>query len=668
MLLVIDNFEQVLPAGSILADMLAACPSMKLLVTSRSALNLRGEHEFVVAPLSVPPRDSARRPDDLRQYESVALFVDRAMEVSPRLTFGPAEARIVAEICRRLEGLPLAIELAAARTKVLSPEAILSRLDRRLKLLTGGRFDLPPRQRALETTIAWSYNLLDETEKALFRQLSVFSGGWTLESAQSVFSVQAADPAARSSHLPDVLDGISSLVSKSLLVRTDSTGDEPRFFMLETLKEYAWERLVESHADAEACRRHALYFLDFAERAMKEVDGPNQQQWNGKIEREQDNLRSAMGWAIEQGDAEVAQRIAGSLGLFWERRGLLAEGRRWLRQALELDGSGPGQGQHRAAALYYGGSLALRQRDYGDAQLLLEEARALYGELGDKEGLSNSLSALAIMTLDKDYDKAVDLHLQSLVLRRELGDKLGIARTLQNLGFIKMHQTKWSEASALTEEAHLIYCELGNSSGIAYTVYVLAMISAEQHDTELARTRFAECLQISRRMRNDWLTAWALQGLGNLLYNMGEYGEADRTLTEALGMFADLGDKLGTAHALASLGRELHRKSDFASAREKYGEALELGVELDNEGVIGSSLGGFAGLAAASGEHRLAAVLFGCAEKTLEHLSTNLEREQMTLGLDIARSALNSDEWDAAWLEGQAMPPLDAIRLVGLRN
>jgi predicted ATPase/DNA-binding SARP family transcriptional activator len=661
MLMVADNFEQILPAGSVLAAMLAACPNLKLLVTSRSALNLRGEHEFVVAPLSVPARDSARRPDDLLQYESVALFLDRALEVAPGLSFGPAEARIVADICRRLEGLPLAIELAAARAKVLSPEAILSRLDRRLKLLTGGRLDLPPRQRALETAIAWSYNLLDEGEKRLFQELSVFSGGWTLESAQSVFGEQSAEPTNHASQVPDVLDGISSLVSKSLLVRTDNAGDEPRFFMLETLKEFAWERLVESHGEAEARRRHGFYFLDFAERSKGEIDGPQQQQWLSKLEREQDNLRTAMSWAIEQRDAELAQRIAGSLGLFWERRGLLTEGRRWLRQALEL--GAPTAAPCKASALYAAGSLALRQRDYSEAQPLLEEAGALYEGLGDKEGLSNTLSALAIMTLDKDYDKAVDLHLQSLDLRRELGDKLGIARTLQNLGFIKMHQTKWDEASALTQEAHFLYCELGNQSGIAYTVYVLAMIAAEQHETELARARFAECLQISRKMRNDWLTAWALQGLGSLLYSVGEYEEAERTLTEALDMFADLGDKLGTAHALASLGREMHRKSDYEAARHRYGESLALGVELENEGVIGSCLGGFAGLAAASGEPRRAAMLFGCAQKTLEHLSTNLEREQMTLGIDIAQAALTPQEWETAWGEGQLLSPQEAITL-----
>jgi predicted ATPase/DNA-binding SARP family transcriptional activator len=650
MLLVLDNFEQVLAAASALAGLLAGCLHLKLLVTSREALNLRGEHEFSVQPLPAPPHDVSLRPEDLLNYESVALFLDRAREVSSQFALTTANARIIADICRRLEGLPLAIELAAARVKVLPPAAILSRLDRRLKLLTGGRLDLPPRQRALETAIGWSYNLLDETERGLFRALSVFSGGFTLEAVEATSG-------------EDVLAVLSSLLGKSLLVRPEAAGDdqgEPRFYMLETLREYAWEKLVESAEDGAVCRQHALYFMQFAENARRESNGPQQQEWLSKTDREHDNLRAALRWAIEEGEAMIALRIAGALGIFWERRGYFTEGRRWLSQALDLDLHECAQ--YRAAALYSAGILALRQRAYEVAQPSLQQSRHLYKELGDKEGQSNALSGLAIMTLDRDYDLALHLHMESLALRRQIGDKVGIARTLQNIGMLEMSRGNWSEASTLTEEAHAIYDELG-SPAVAYTLYVLAMVASGQGNYDLSRSRFEECLEIARRLQNDWLTAWALHGFGNLLYDAKEYEEANRALAEGIDLFVRLGDKLGEAQALISLGREAQRTNAYAEAISLYSRALALGRELDNEGILGSYLAGMAGLAAAAGQPSVAAMLFGHADKLLGNVSTGIQREHMTLGLDIARAALDPPEWEVAWEEGRTMPWQDAIAL-----
>jgi len=673
-LLVLDNFEQVLAAAPAIASLLAACPQLKLLATSREALNLRGEHEYSVSPLPAPPRDVSLRPEELLNYESVALFLDRAQEVSPQFALSTANARTVADICRSLEGLPLAIELAAARVKVLPPSAILARLDRRLKLLTGGRLDLPPRQRALETAIAWSYNLLDETEGSMFRALSVFSGGFTLEAAETTVGMRNDEFGMRNKagpnipHSDNVLGALSSLLSKSLLVRPETPAADAgdwRFYMLETLKEYAWEKLLESGEAAAVCRQHALYFMDFAESSRRESSGPQQQEWLSKTDREHDNLRAALRWAIEQGEAEIAQRIAGALGIFWERRGYFTEGRSWLGQALDLEPHAASL--YRAAALYSAGILALRQRDYDVARPSLQQSRDLYKELDDKEGQSNALSGLAIMTLDRDYEQAVQLHMESLALRRQIGDKAGIARTLQNLGMVEMSRGNWSEASTLTEEAHAIYREMG-SPMVAYTLYVLAMVAAGQGNYDLSRARFEECLEIARQLQNDWLTAWALHGFGNLLYDAQEYEQANRALAEALDLFTKLGDKLGEAQALVSRGREAQRTANYSEAKRLYGQALALGRELDNDGILGSYLAGMAGLAAAAGQHRLAALLFAQADKLLSSVSTGIEREQMTLGLDTARAALNADEWGAAWEEGRAMPVQEAIALAQANN
>jgi tetratricopeptide (TPR) repeat protein len=424
--------------------------------------------------------------------------------------------------------------------------------------------------------------------------------------------------------------------------------------MLETLKEYAWERLVESGEAESMTRRHALYFAEFAETFMRESNGTRQPEFLNNTDKEHDNLRTALRWAIDHGEGEIALRIAGSLGIFWERRGYLTEGRRWLGQALAL-GSGDNPAT-RATALYSSGILALRQRDHIEADRLLQESRALYQATGNKEGQSNALSALAVMIADSDYEQAVQLHTESLELRRQIGDKAGIARTSQNLGHVKMQQAQWEEAYALTQEAHAIYLEM-DSPAIAYTSYVLAMIAWGQADTQAALERFEECLEVCRKTHNGWLTAWALHGLSELLYVRQQYDESNRALDEAQGMFAELGDKLGVANALVGRGRAAYRILDYVQANRLYREALELGRQLDNHSIIGSCLAGFAGLAGANGDLRKAALLFGCAEALLLSQSTSLERSTLTLNMVEVRSRLNAEEpgaWDRLWEEGMA--------------
>lgn len=651
LLIVLDNFEHMLPAAPLLSYLLSNSPGLKLLVTSRASLNLSGEHEYAVPPMSMPGHNIPLQADDLLQYETVALFVERAMEVLPGFALTHENTRAVAEICRRVEGLPLAIELAAARVKVLQPEAIASRLDRRLKLLVGGRIDLPPHQRALESAIAWSYNLLSDEEKALFRGLSVFSGGCSLESVEAVLGTLSSN----------ILDCISSLVNKSLLVRLEEPDSEPRFSMLETLREYADARLV-AQGEAETVQHlHANHFMQMAQDSQSQLWSADQREWLERLDLEHDNMRAALRWAYKTGHDNIALDLTNGLARFWDLRGYWSEGRDWARQALLLN---PDEmSNRRAESLWRASFLAIRQRDYERAQPLLEQSEQMYLALGDKVGLANVYNALAVLWVDKNYERALEYHNKSLALRRELGDKSKIWLTLHNMSFIKVNQGKWDEALRLSEEALSICRELGVGLGIAYTHYVLGYVARGQGDLDLAQELFIVCLNGSREMKNHVMVAWALNELGEVYYQMQLYGQSKEALEEAKTLFMEMGDTLGSANVLVKQGRDAQRQAEYDKAIALYREALALGTELDNDVVVGACLAGFAGILQAKKHTREAVMLFACADDLLRELYTSLERVNMTLGLAEARAALPPDIFEALWAEGTAMPGEPAIEI-----
>ena len=643
LLLLLDNFEHLLPATPLVGELLAACPGIKAFVTSRATLNLRGEHEYPLPAMTVPGHDIPFQPEDLAQFESVALFIVRALEVLPSFSVTRDNARALAEICRRLDGLPLAIELAATRVKVLSPEAILSRLDRRMRLLVGGRLDMPSRQQALETAITWSYNLLDQESKVLYRGLSIFAGGFTLQAAEEI--LDGAHAEARPGQPPlSMLDGITSLVNKSLLVHSDQApwAEDVRFTMLETLREYGLERLEESGEVESVSRRHALYFTTLSETALRELRGPRQVEWMHRIELEHDNMRAALRWAIKQEETEIALRLAGSLGRFWEIRGFLSEGRSWLRAALDLKAEQVSP--YRALALYCLGSLAVRQRDYSTARPLLEESIGLYREQGDKSGLSNVLNTLAVMTVDSDYEEALALHEESLALRRELDDKTGIASSLHNIAFIKVHQGNWDEAYSLATELHTRWQHLGSTYGVSHVLYLLGLIATGQENYQVGERHLEECLELCAQVGDEWLAAWALHGLGELLYMQNKYDQANEVFARAEKLFAELGDELGRARTLISQGREAYRVTRYDEARRLFRQALQIGRKLDNHIVIGCCMAGFGALAGTRGELRLSARLFGCASDLLLTESTSLQRCAINLNMEDFRSALEATD------------------------
>src|SRR5437763_17100 len=440
-LLLLDNFEQVVAAAAGLADLLASCPGLKMLVTSRAVLHLHGEYEFPVPPLALP--DLTTLPQSLSQNAAVALFLERARAVKPDFELTPANTRAIAEICVRLDGLPLAIELAAARVKLLPPQALLARLEHRLQVLTGGARDVPARQQTLRNLLAWSYDLLDGKQQQLFGRLSVFVGGCTLEAVEGLYTALGDLPA-------DVLDGVTSLIDKSLLRQTEQEGEEPRLLMLETIREYGLEALAASGEMESTRRAHATYYLALADLAELELGGPQQGVWLDRLEREHDNLRAALQWTIEQGEAggsmEMALRLGGALRRFWWGRGHWSEGRNFLERALAtgladtwIDPS------VRAKALLAASNLIFVQSDYERAKVLSEESLALYRELEDRHGIAYSLYRLGnVAWVRGDTAAARSLIGEALALFREVDDKEYIAYSLFSLGLFASSQGEYA--------------------------------------------------------------------------------------------------------------------------------------------------------------------------------------------------------------------------------
>jgi predicted ATPase/DNA-binding winged helix-turn-helix (wHTH) protein/Tfp pilus assembly protein PilF len=545
-LLVLDNFEQVLPAATILAEILAACPSLKILVTSRSCLRIYGEQEFPVAPLA--------------QSSAVELFAQRATAVRPTFKITAENAAAVRETCSRLDGLPLAIELAAARTKVLSPSAILDRLQSRLQLLTGGALDLPERQQTLRKTIDWSHDLLNEAEQKLFRRFSVFVGGSTLEASEAVCDT------GRDLGI-DPFDGLSSLVDKNLVQRVDSDS-EPRFVMLETIREYALERLTNSGEELAVRRAHAAYCLVLAEEGNPELSPAERRQWLARCDLEIDNFRSALDWLFENQHLDWALRICMALFRFWEMREHLTEGRARLETILRL--TSDGHTKERAKLGIFVGALMTAQGDFPAAQRFLEQSLSLYESLGDRWGIASSLNALAVSARDRgDYHWAQTNFERSLARWRTLSDPLSTARCLHNLANVVKVRGDYSAAQSALQEATSIFEQLGDRSGAAWSINQQGDIAREQGDVDVASHLYEGALAMFREAGDRWGSARSLTDLGYIYCEQGRYEAAHATYREALEAFADLGHRRGIARALEG-------SACLAAARGQADRAIKL--------------------------------------------------------------------------------------------
>ncbi len=507
-LLLLDNFEQVLDAAQLVAELLAAAHRLKVLVTSRAALHLYGEHEFAVPPLALPDRGSMPTLERLAQYEAVRLFIDRAQAIKSDFAVTNANAPAVAKICYRLDGLPLAIELAAARIKLFPPEALLARLSNRLTLLTGGPRDLPARQQTLRSTIDWSYDLLSPQAQALFRRLGVFVGGCTLEAAETIcaeLSIEQEESRETAHKNPflhssfSILHSVETLVDQSLLRQEEGVDGEPRFVMLETVREYALERLAENGEDAVLRQRHAEYFVALAEMAEPELRGPRQRVWLDRLDRGLPNLRAAIGWAIEVGKFQIAVRIGAALEVFWYLREHIREGIGWLERALA--GSSLLPPVLRAKALHMLGRLLWEVEtpdSFVRARALLQESLGLYRDLQDATGIAGTLADLGVAVNDSGGDSAEATAFleESLTLFRSLGSKQGIGDALHWLGYVAISQEQYALARTHSEESLALRRETGDAWGVAWSLFILGVVARNQGDIATAITFNEERLTI----------------------------------------------------------------------------------------------------------------------------------------------------------------------------
>ncbi len=496
-LLILDNCEHLVDAAASLVDaLLSSCPRLRVLATSREPLGVAGEVNWRVPPLSVPDAERLPPAEDLACYESVRLFVERARARLPAFEITPENARSVAEVCRRLDGIPLAIELATARLAVLAVEQVADRLEESLKLLTGGTRTAAPRQQTMRATLEWSHELLSEPEKKLFGRLSVFAGGWTLEAAEAV---GMGDGIGRD----DVLDLLNGLIDKSLVVAEASSGVETlhatslRYRMLEPVRQYARERLEESGEAGEVRSNHAAFFRALAEVAEPELRGAEQAVWLERLEREHDNMRAALSWSLESGEGELGLRLAGALGDFWHARGHLNEGRRWLKEALAKGDASSASARVRALA--HAGYLAWEQIDYERATALSEEGLALSRESGDKAGTAAALYVLgAVAMFQTRFEDTSTLFEEALALWRELEDTSGVARTLQGLGLVAVARHDYERAMAIHEESLTLAREAGDNLGVILALGQGALAAVGRGEHDLAGHLCAEGLELAR--------------------------------------------------------------------------------------------------------------------------------------------------------------------------
>ena len=539
LLLLLDNFEHLIFAGGEIAELLTLNSNLTVIVTSQALLHVYGEHEFPVPPLAVPNLKSApTAPEALSRFPAVALFVERAKAVKHDFTVTKENATAIAAICARLDGLPLAIELAASRIKLLSPANMLTRLESSLNLLTGGARDLPLRQQTLRGTVNWSYNLLNAAEQSLFRRLSVFIGGCTLEAVEAVCNTKG-DLGL------DVLDGMASMVDKSLTQQLEQPGVEPRFLMLSTLREYALERLAESGEEFATRRAHAAYYVVLAEECGGELS--THHEWLERFDLEHQNFREALEFLIRTGDADWGMRLGSALFHFWELREHFAEGRALLERLLKLPGTA--QPKMRARLLFHTAIFA--QGDFASAQKLQEESLKVSRELDDHRGVAVALNALGVTARDRgDLETACSLFEQCVATWRALGSSIDTARALSNLANVVRLRGDHARAHALYDECLAIFHATGDSTGVAWTLNYLGDLVRESVDSMAARSYYEQSLSAFRQLGDGWGIASALCDLARLSAAQSMHHDAERLYGESIRMFQDLGHKRGVARVL----------------------------------------------------------------------------------------------------------------------
>jgi len=617
LLLIMDNCEHLVQACAELAAMLlSSCPNLHILVTSREALGVAGEVFFLVPPMSLPQGAVAVGEKELAQYEAVQLFMERAETSLPGFRLTEQNAPAVLQVCRQLDGIPLAIELAAARLKLLQVEQIATRLDDRFRLLTGGSRTALPRHQTLRAMIDWSYDLLSKSERVLLERLTIFAGGWTLEAAEAICSgaVVSGD---------DILDLLFQLINKSLVIADREQGMETRYHMLETIRQYGREELIESGEIEQMRAKHLDYFLALAEKAEPELRGPVPAQWYEMLEREHDNLRTALEWS-KLAHKQAGLQLAGTLMQFWVVRGYFSEGRRHLAELLRSKERSYAQ----AKALGAAAQLAYRQSDYPAARSLYDEFLTLSHELDAQDLAAWALIGLAnVATEEGDYESAPAIFEEALTTYRELGDPAGTAQALMNLGWAAMRPG----------------------------------------DYVLAEERLLEALSLFRECKDITYVATVLSGLGEVALRQGDLDRAKELLEESLAIKREIGDKWGIGVSLGTLGWIALRQADYGLATAILGESLQVRHEIGDKGGMAWCLERLAQVALENGQPEQATRIFGAAAALRASIGSVIdpvdqpayERQLSDLGDELGLTV-----YTAAWDEGQAMTLEQAVAYV----
>jgi predicted ATPase len=700
LLLVLDNCEHLIDACAALTEgVLRRCPGVRVLATSREGLEVAGEQRYRVPSLPVPDLAQRLPPVRLAEAPAVTLFVERARERQPGFALTAENAEAVARVCARLDGIPLAIELAAARADSLGVEGIAARLDDRFRLLTGGPRTALPRQRTLRAALDWSYDLLTAAEQQLLDRLSVFAGGWSLAAAEAIC---AGDGVARW----EVLDLLASLVNKSL-VQTTGTEGALRYGLLETVRQYGQERLVAAGGLEQLRDRHLAWSLALAEEAERHLQGvADQGAWMDRLAAEHDNLRAALRWARERGAVEEGLRLGGALGYFWSERGYRVEGRGWLEGTLAAGAEAPAA--VRARALSAAGDLAQWQGDFGRGVALFEESLALSRARGDARGIATALSGLAlVLERQADYARATSVAEEALALSRALGDRAGMAAALSHLAVVAGSRGEYTRSTALHEESLALWREVGSPPrevgytldylawmltwrgayeraaalaqealagwqgvrsevGIGWALMILGWALLTLGEEGRATALFEESLALVRESGTYWGVPWALHLLGWAAYRRGEHDRAAALQEQALAHFRQVHFRWGVAWVLGSLGYTQQAMGEKGRAAICLTESLHLSRALDAQGLLAEAMEAIAWLAAAQGQATRAARLGGAAEALREELGAALHpvlHPGHERAVQAMRTALGETAFAAAWAEGQALAPEDAVTL-----
>ena len=693
LLLVLDNLEHLLPAHAAVRSLLEACPRLVVLGTSRVPLRVRGEREYRVAPLELP-EDDATGP----VAPAVRLFVERAHDAGGILEPDPATLATTADICRRLDGLPLAIELAAAWTRVLPVNALLARLDQRLPLLVEGPHDLPARQRTMRDTIAWSHDILDPPEQRHFRGLAVFVGGFTIDAAEAVIG---SDGGA------SMLARLAALVDRSLLQRQEAS--EPRFVMLETLREFAQEQLA-AHGESDAlCRRHAAFYLVLAERSGRILRDTADPAGAARLERDHGNLRAALAWALAAGEREIALRLAAALWRFWHERGHIGEGRRWLDDALELVAGSSEIDLHlQIDALIGAATLALDQAAYDVAEAHSRQAVSLARESGQASGLAGALTVRGLVARERgQYDEAVRSYDEALAIAQAAGDRLGEGVALAGLGYLRLfegdtaagvaaaergvallraagsvrelafallglaahlsHIGAHARAEALATEALALFRTLGDSGRVSESLWMLGLAKQFQGQPDDAMALHEENLALRRARGDEHGTIQLMSAIALISLQQGQYARARALLEETLVLLDRFDDRWARSMSLMLLGYVDLATGDPERAAGLIADGAALMQQLGNRLYLPWCLEGMAGVAAARGAWALAGRMWGARDALMETLQLGLPPANPAADARVlhqARIMLGEEAYAAAYAAGQAMSPEEAIDAV----